>query len=104
LGFEVYVIIRKLLICVVLLSACSSSNRPSLIPSTGAEVAGLSEAELRAKYTDVKEIDNSFSILVSKNLHPYHPPEGTKFLRFGKEYLVAELRNGRVVALHRVSG
>jgi hypothetical protein len=97
-------IIRNLLISVFLLSSCSSANTPSSIPSNLAVVAGLSETELQAKYPDVKKVDGSFSILVSKNLHPYNPPNGTKFLRFGKEFLVAELRNGKVTALHRVNG
>jgi len=97
-------ILRKLLICALLLTSCSSVNRQSSIPSNVADVAGLSESELQAKYPNVKEVDDSFSNLVSKNLHPYHPPEGTRYLRFGEEYLVAELRNGKVIALHRVGG
>jgi hypothetical protein len=96
--------IRKLLILVFLLNSCSSLNTPPTIPSNLTDVAGLSEIELKAKYPDVKEVDSSFRILVSKNLHPYHAPEGTKFLRFGKEYLVAELKDDKVIALHRVSG
>ena len=97
-------IIRSLLICAFLLNSCSPANTPSTIPSNIADIAGLSETELQAKYPDVIEVDASFNNLVSKNLHPYNPPNGTKFLRFGKEYLVAELRDGRVIALHRVSG
>jgi hypothetical protein len=57
---------------------------------------------LRAKYPEVTELDVSLRNLVSKNLHPYHP-QG-KLLRFGRDYLVAELKDGRVIALHRVSG
>jgi hypothetical protein len=68
------------------------------------EVIGLTEAELRAKYPEVAELDASFRNLVSKNLHPYHPPATHKLLRFGKDYLVAELKDGKVIALHRVSG
>lgn len=97
-------ILRKLFIWVFLLSACSSVNTRLPIPSNIADVAGLSEAELQVKYPNVKEVDDSFSNLISKTLYPYHPPEGTRFLRFGEEYLVAELRNGKVVALHRVGG
>jgi hypothetical protein len=68
------------------------------------DIIGLTEAELRAKYPEVTELDRSFNLLVSKNLHPYHPPATNKLLRFGRDYLVAELKDGRVIALHRVSG
>lgn len=68
------------------------------------DVIGLTEAELRTKYPDISELSVSFSILVSKHLHPYHPPATNKLLRFGREYLVAELKDGRVIALHQVSG
>jgi len=68
------------------------------------DVIGLTEAELRAKYPQVTELDNSFSLLVSKSLHPYHPPATNKLLRFGNTYLVAELKDGKVIALHRVRG
>ncbi|MGV3756852.1 MAG: OmpA family protein [Verrucomicrobiota bacterium] len=68
------------------------------------DVIGLTEAELRAQYPQMAELDNSFSLLVSKNLHPYHPPATNKLLRFGNTYLVAELKDGKVIALHRISG
>ena len=71
---------------------------------TATDVVGLTEAELRAKYPEVAELDKSFDLLVSKNLHPYHAQATNKFLRFGRAYLVAELKDGKVIALHRVSG
>jgi hypothetical protein len=71
---------------------------------TDKDVIGLPEAELRAKYPSVAELEGSFDLLVSKHLHPYHPATTNKLLRFGREYLVAELKNGKVIALHRVSG
>jgi hypothetical protein len=88
------------------LSGCS---QPIAIQATikappARDVIGLTEAELRAKYPEVAELSVSFSILASKHLHPYHPPATNKLLRFGREYLVAELKDGRVIALHQVSG
>lgn len=94
-----------------LLAACipglTGCNRQAVSPVAALEareVIGLTEAELRAKYPEVAEIDGGFATLVSKNLHPYNPPPTNKLLRFGSEYLVAELKDGRVIALHRVSG
>lgn len=65
---------------------------------------GLTEAELRAKHPEVVELDGSFSLLVSKNLHPYQPPPTHRFLRIGSSYRVAELKDGKVIAVHRVRG
>jgi hypothetical protein len=88
------------------LTGCKKLSTPTQETRTIAikDVVGLTEAQLRAKYPELKEIERSFSILVSKNLHPYHPPATNKLLRFGREYLVVELKDGRVIALHRVSG
>ncbi len=72
--------------------------------SAPSELIGLTEAELRTKHPEVVELDNSFRQLVSKNLHPYRPPPAHKFFRFGSSYRVAELKDGRVIAVHRVSG
>jgi hypothetical protein len=83
----------------------STHNAMAATPTPIAkDVIGLTEAELRAKYPDVTELDRSFDLLVSKNLHPYKLPATNKLLRFGRNYLVAELKNGRVIALHRVHG
>lgn len=80
----------------------ASTHNPAIVAPTAKDVVGLTEAELRAKYPEVTELDASFDNLVSKNLYPYRP-QG-KLLRFGRDYLVAELKDGRVIALHRVSG
>ena len=87
----------------VALVGCRKTDSDAPVPAPR-DVVGLTEAELRARYPEVTELDNSFSLLVSKNLHPYHPPATNKVLRFGKLYLVAELKDGKVIALHRVSG
>ena len=68
------------------------------------DVIGLSEKELYKIYPEVNIPSNSFLNLVSKNLHPYHAPSEHVFLRYGKEYVVFELKNGKVIAMHRVSG
>jgi hypothetical protein len=90
------------------LSGCdrtgASTHNATTVAPTAKDVVGLTEAELRAKYPEITELDAGFSNLVSKNLHPYHPPATNKLLRFGRDYLVAELKDGRVIALHRVSG
>jgi hypothetical protein len=80
-----------------------STHNAAETPATK-DVIGLTEAELRAKYPEITGRDSSFALLVSKNLHPYHPPATNKLLRFGDNYLVLELKNGRVIALHRISG
>jgi hypothetical protein len=87
------------------LTGCDNSNvsTPRTAP-TAKDVIGLTEAELRAKYPEVTELDRSFDLLSSKNLHPYHSLATNKLLRFGQDYLVAELRGGRVIALHHVGG
>jgi hypothetical protein len=82
----------------------ASTHNATIATPVAKDVIGLTEAELRAKYPEVTELEGSFSILVSKSLHPYHPPATNKLLRFGRDYLVAELQDGRVIALHRVSG
>jgi hypothetical protein len=73
-------------------------------PPSVSQVIGLSETELRTRFPQLTELDNSFDLLVSKNLHPYHPPPGHKLLRFGSDYVVVELKDGKVIALHRVGG
>jgi hypothetical protein len=82
----------------------ASTRDATTVAPTAKDVIGLTEAELRAKYPEVTELDRSFDLLVSKNLHPYHPPATIKLLRFGRDYLVAELKDGKVIVLHRVSG
>ena len=95
-------------ICIAGLAGCdrhtASTHDVRVAAPDAKDVIGLTEAELRAKYPEVTEMDGSFANLVSKNLHPYHPPPTNKLLRFGRDYLVAELKDGRVIALHRVSG
>ena len=83
--------------------SASTRDAATAIP-TATEVIGLTEADLRAKYPEMAALDRSFDLLVSKNLHPYHPPATNKLLRFGRAYLVAELKDGRVIALHHISG
>jgi hypothetical protein len=87
------------------LTGCDNSNMstPRTAPAAK-DVIGLTEAELRAKYPEVTELNRSFDLLASKNLHPYHPLATNKLLRFGQDYLIAELRGGRVIALHHVGG
>ena len=67
-------------------------------------VMGLSEKELYEMYPEVNIPSNSFLNLVSKNLHPYHAPIENVFLRYGENYIVFELSNGKVITMHRVSG
>ncbi len=67
-------------------------------------VVGLSTEELYSRYPAFNVPDASFLNLVSKNLHPYHIPPDHTFLRYGREYLVIEIKNGKVIALHRVHG
>jgi hypothetical protein len=71
---------------------------------TDRDVIGLTEAELRAKYPETTEVDWGFSINVSKTLYPYSPPRNNQLLRIGKTYLVVELKDGKVIALHRIKG
>jgi len=86
-------------------TAPSAHNRATTTTAPAAkDVVGLSEAELRAKYPQVTALDRSFELLVSKSLRPYRVPAEHKLLRFGRDYLVAELKDGRVIALHPVSG
>jgi hypothetical protein len=83
-------------------AGCKKSATKLITPlPTATEVVGLTEANLRLKYPEVTQ---SFGLLVSKHLHPYHPPLTHKLLRFGQAYLVAEIKGGTVIALHRVEG
>lgn len=82
----------------------ASARGAATAPPTAADVIGLTEAELRAKYPKMAEPDRSFDLLVSKNLHPYRLPATNKLLRFGRAYLVAELKDGRVIRLHHIRG
>jgi hypothetical protein len=102
-----------LLVCLLLapsIGGLAGCDRPSATSNTeiatpiAKDFIGLTEAELRAKYPEVTDLTHSFSILVSKYLYPYHPPATNKLLRFGRDYLVVELKDGRVIALHHVSG
>jgi hypothetical protein len=80
------------------------TRQETLAALTAQDVVGLSEAELRSKYPETAELAGSFSILVSKSLRPYDPPKTNKLLRIGREYLVVEMKDGKVIALHRVCG
>jgi hypothetical protein len=101
-GSLVSIVVLLLAIAVSGLTGCKNSE--SIARLTQKDVIGLTEAELRTKYPQVAELDKSFDLLVSKHLHPYHPPKTNKLLRFGRDYLVVELKDGRVIALHTVSG
>ncbi|WP_152032780.1 hypothetical protein [Ereboglobus luteus] len=79
------------------------SDAASIIKAEN-EIIGLTEEALRRRFPDITEVSGSFSILVSKNLHPYQVPKNNKLLQFGTLYLVAELKDGRVIAIHKVSG
>ncbi len=68
------------------------------------ELIGISESELRIKYPEVRELSNSFKLLLSKNLFPYQPPETHKFLRLGNQYIVFELKDDVIIKVHKVSG
>lgn len=83
-----------------LLIGCSHDNSPP----TKKNVIGLTQSELYEKYPETKTPTGSFSLLISKNLHPYNPPIDHVFLQYGDEYIVFELNEGKVIALHRVSG
>jgi hypothetical protein len=90
------------------ITGCTNLRTPTreaiLAATNSKDVVGLTEAELRTKYPEMAEIEGSFSIIVSKSLHPYQLPATNKLLRLGREYLVVELKNGRVIALYPVSG
>ena len=93
----------KKLLLLLLLSVIISPFARSDIP-TEEDVIGLSEKELYKIHPEVNIPSSSFLNLVSKNLHPYHAPRDHVFLRCGKKYLVFELKNGKVIAMHKVSG
>ena len=67
-------------------------------------VIGKSEQDLKEMFGRVNPVDGSFSILVSKNLHPYHPPDSHRLLRLDDTYTVFELKENKVIKVHRVSG
>jgi hypothetical protein len=67
-------------------------------------VLGKSEAELKKMFGRVDPVEGSFSLLVSKNLHPYRPPDTHRLLRLGDTYIVFELKDDKVIKVHRVSG
>ncbi|MCP4323317.1 MAG: hypothetical protein GY787_16010 [Alteromonadales bacterium] len=93
----------KKLLLLLLLSVIISPFARSDAPSEEALI-GLSENELYKIHPEVNVPSRSFLNLVSKNLHPYNAPRDHVFLRFGQEYLVFELKNGKVIAMHRVRG
>jgi len=68
------------------------------------DVIGLSNAELVLKYPEVKVPSNSFALLISKMLYPLRIPKEHVLLRYGSKYIVFELKNDVVIAVHRVSG
>lgn len=68
------------------------------------DAVGLTETELYEKFPETRVPTSSFLNLVSKNMHPYHAPKTNKFLRLGSQYLVFELKCGKVIAVHKVSG
>jgi len=72
----------------------------------GIELAkGLSESEIKRRWgKPLNPLDRSFDLLVSKNLHPYSPPETNKLLRWGDSYIVLEFKEERCIAVHHVSG
>jgi len=93
---------KKLLVALILIVNLSPFARADA--PTKDSVIGLTEAELYKIHPEVIVPTRSFLILVSKNLHPYHAPSDHVFLRYGQEYLVFELKDGKVIAIHRVSG
>lgn len=50
------------------------------------------------------EVEGSFAILVSKNLHPYSPPTGNKLMRYGDSYIILEFSDDQLIAIHQISG
>lgn len=69
------------------------------------EAHGLTPNQISEYWkTPVREMDRSFDLLVSKNLHPYQPPPENTLLRFGDSYLILEFAEGKLVAIHNVSG
>ena len=89
-------------ISLLILVACTE-DRVVVMP-TAYDVIGMTEAELYDKYPETVIPDGSFLLLISKNLHPYHLPSDHVFLQFGDTYTVFELKDGKVIALHQVSG
>lgn len=69
------------------------------------EAVGMSKIEIETKWNKpLFTLDESFDLLVSKNLHPYTPPETNNFLRWGELYVVLEFKEERCIAVHRISG
>ncbi len=93
----------RLITLIIFLSCSILVYAESKVPAER-DVIGLSEKELYEKYPETTVPSGSFLILVSKNLHPYHAPSDHVFLRYGEQYWVFELKDGKVIALHRVSG
>ena len=89
----------SILILLFLISVSSHAN-----DTLEEDVIGLSNTELILKYPEVKAPSNSFALLISKMLHPLRIPREHALLRYGKKYIVFELKNDVVIAVHRVSG
>jgi len=65
---------------------------------------GITMTGLRTQLPSVRSVSNSFLLLVSKGLAPYRIPPEHSFLRLGNAYVVFEIKDDRVLAVHRVSG
>lgn len=85
--------------------ASCGDPEPEIEPITIKDAYGLTPTQISEYWkTPVNEMDRSFDLLVSKNLHPYQPPSENKLLRFGDSYLILEFADGRLIAIHHVSG
>lgn len=91
-------------VLVVFSVSCPEKSGRSEIP-TIEEARGLTADEIAERWqTPLVRMDGSFELLVSKNLHPYQPPPEHELLRFGETYVVLEFAEGKLIAIHRVSG
>ena len=93
----------------LLSSGCSdhteSGGSSESEPITIKDAYGLTPRQIEDLWKrPLTEVEGSFSILVSKNLHPYVPPEGNRLMRYGDSYLVLEFSENRLVSIHPVSG
>lgn len=85
--------------------SCFGQAGKEIEPITIKEAYGRSAEEISERWkTPVVPMDSSFDLLVSKNLHPYTLPPSHELLRFGSAYLVLEFAEGKLIAIHKVSG
>lgn len=102
--WNVVVSVSTLLVFLILWGWIRKHAIPTFTYPSAKDVVGLTETDLHAKYPEFVKPDQSFDLLASKSLYPYKVPRSHVLLRFGKTYLVVEIKDGQVIALHQISG